>query len=340
MFKSLILALLPVLGSVLAFVHQQQNTLMSSLPKAATGKSFYALGVVHNQLNGVDELELSVFIQSWLHHSPDTRLVLFVDSPERYPILADLQNVETIPVKWDPNLTPMYQRHFLYKDYIEKQQHAMAGVALTDVRDVVLQGNPWKDSMIKATILRNGALFSMEGGAGIGGQLLIGNSSHSNGGKVARCLGEDIRKRLSDEIVSCTGVTIGTPDALLRYLNRMIETINDKISPQCIKSGRGDQAAHNYVLHVLSQREKEMGLFATPSIWKSPIHTAHYGFPLEINRYSIVKRQNGSTPVIIHQWDRSKDLQKRYAAMYGLWTDGEYKGFSKDMCKGCPIVAL
>lgn len=296
-------------------------------------RKYYVLGAIE----GLMPPALSVFVQSWQRYSPDTKLALFVDHLDRYPTLQQFPNVEMHPItKKQINMTVKYQRYSLYKDFINLNRNHIAGVILTDVRDVAIQKDPWRESLVQQAIHKDAALFSMEGGSGIGGEVLVGSNGW-NAGQIIRCLGPDVQHSLKDEVVSCSGVTLGTPNALLSYLDKIIYTIENVMDPQCTASGHGDQAAHNYALHVLSKEEKMSGRFMTPESWISPIHTSQYGWPLIIDEYSKVHRPKGVMPAVIHQWDRSEELKRRYDSMYGLWEVETYQG---DTCSGCEIKSF
>jgi len=336
-------------------MHHLSPPPLSRLPtQKPIEKHYYVLGSVMK----MNEEFLSVFLQSWQRHSPQTKIVLFVDNPDAYPILSHFSDtVETLllPPKRSGSMHVKYHRYFMYHDFIKERQHSIAGILLTDVRDVAIQSDPWSDSIIQKVVDQDGVLFSMEGGPGLGGEVLVGTEGW-NARQIEKCFGKQGIDVLKDKVVSCSGITLGGTGGMLLYLSRMMDTIQNIISPECPTSGVGDQTAHNWVLHVMSEAEAVDGgatwdtsspppnnnsdsnnkIFLKVPSWYSPIQTSQYGWPLVIDRYSQVERAGGGRrPVIIHQWDRSEQLKKRYSLMYGLWEDEVYEG---DRCPLCTVL--
>lgn len=163
-------------------------------------------------------------------------------------------------------------RYSLFRGYLASRAADLAGVAILDARDVVLQGNPWADTSVQRTIAAKAAVFSAEGGPGIGGELLVGSAGW-NSDTIKAVLGVAVHKQMQNCTVSCSGATIGAPEAVELYLDDMVSAISQIAAPNSTNSTFGDQAVHNYALHVLGRKRLLDGVYELIPNWQSPVHT-------------------------------------------------------------------
>jgi hypothetical protein len=78
----------------------------------------------------------------------------------------------------------------------------------------------------------------------------------------------------------------------------------------------GDQAVLNFLLHRLGPKAKLRFKHAMLHHWHSLIHHARYGWPFRVDRFGVLRRHNGSTPAIVHQYDRWTGSQGIFQGRY------------------------
>ena len=126
-------------------------------------------------------------------------------------------------------------RYFHYYDYLVRQPVRFERVMLTDVRDVLFQGDPF------AFRLPQPLLFFLEGrGQRIG-------TEHYNRKWLLQLYGRRAFRSLADQPIVCSGVTIGQSRAILHYLELMCDELARLTSRMYGRVGR-DQGVHNYLI--------------------------------------------------------------------------------------------
>jgi hypothetical protein len=124
------------------------------------------------------------------------------------------------------------RRFFVYYRHLSNRRDTYANVMLTDVRDVLFQGNPF-DFEIGERL----HCFLEDSRERLATQ-------HHNQKWLRAAFGDEVVSELGDRPISCAGVTIGSDELVLSYLGVMVEFLL-KLRQQ----GTGlDQAVHNYVL--------------------------------------------------------------------------------------------
>jgi hypothetical protein len=126
-------------------------------------------------------------------------------------------------------------RYFHYYDYLIQQPARFERVMLTDVRDVLFQGDPF------AFGLPQPLLFFLEGSAHSVG------TERYNRKWVLQLYGRRVLRSLADQRIVCSGITIGQGGAILRYLELMCDELARLTSRMCGRVGR-DQGVHNYLI--------------------------------------------------------------------------------------------
>ena len=160
------------------------------------------------------------------------------------------------------------------------------GVLLADTRDVIFQSNP---SLLPAIGLHT---FEEDRSMTLG-------SCPYNSKWLRIGYGEKILEELSHLPISCVGATCGDWENVSHYLTLLREEIN-RIQPKTNEPQ--DQAAHNFLIYK-----------KIPStIWNNEvgdIYTVGY-----IPKHTVVLENGkilnraGDIPIIVHQWDRHKNL--------------------------------
>lgn len=133
----------------------------------------------------------------------------------------------------EPISIPCVSRYFRYYRFLTKNANLYGKVMVTDVRDVYFQRDPFDFEVGDAL-----HCFLEHGGATLGSQ-------RHNREWLQLAYGEDVLRALEGDRISCSGTTIGSCQAMLRYLRAMVEELVEL--PQF---GGIDQAVHNYLIYT------------------------------------------------------------------------------------------
>lgn len=170
-------------------------------------------------------------------------------------------------------------------------------VLLTDVRDVVFQGDPFAD-------LPEGRLLGFLETARTLGECPI------NRDWLQRASGPALLAELAARPVSCAGTVIGTRSAVLEYLLHMVRLLA-AVDPQHRYSGV-DQAIHNVILWK--------GLVAGSQ--PVPNGQAVFTIPDSAGSYQVDGERVGTPerafPAVVHQYDRHPELVTQIQRRWGL----------------------
>jgi hypothetical protein len=198
------------------------------------------------------------------------------------------------------------QRFERFAEYLRSdaaRAHRFTHIMISDGRDVLVQGDPF------ARVENDTVLFSEEADVhinecrfnawwvneadkqvGRGHATLPGESEPYDGCKMLRKIG--------NETVSCSGVTLGTTDAILEYLDEMTRLTHIFGVPDFIL----DQGIHNIIVHHVWRNHPRRRVL---DYLTSPVFTVGYG---DIDDYDIDAlgrlRHCHGMPAVVHQLDR------------------------------------
>ena len=179
----------------------------------------------------------------------------------------------------------------LYYLYLAQNRGRYANVMLTDVRDVIFQRDP----------------FAFE----FGDDLCVFIEDDRQ--KMEDCpynsewlktgFGEDVLREIGNEIPSCSGTTIGGYQAIMEYLELMVDQM---LQLKSHPSGM-DQGVHNYLLY--KQQLKNVRIFQNRL---GPVFTMGktVDLPTAFDDEGFVLNKDGSIAHVLHQYDRHFELGK------------------------------
>ena len=208
-----------------------------------------------------------------------------------------------------------------------------AEIMVADFRDVFFQGNPfayrryeWAHPVSQLTVFQeaypNKVIYRCP----------------FNGGWIGGCYGEEGLKRIGNNPVSCSGVTLGLRDAVIAYSHLMTQQLDPRVrygrettqtNKQCISLGM-DQGFHNWLVYS-GQLDKYMDVKIF-SQGEGPVNTVGAFFPgprallkFDLKTWNILKGEgknkafhnwNGDRSPVVHQADRflNSDLKGGYQA--------------------------
>ncbi|MHA1381581.1 MAG: hypothetical protein ACTSRG_24705 [Candidatus Helarchaeota archaeon] len=181
-------------------------------------------------------------------------------------------------------------RYIMYFIYLSKNLKKYSMVMLTDVRDVVFQRNPFDFSN------NNGICCFLEG------KRTWINKCAVNSNWIKFAFGKKGLDKIGDNIISCSGVTIGETSKIMDYLKKMITYFTQ------IRLKHGiDQAVHNYLIYT--NQLEDLELFENE---KGPVYTIGHKAKekIKLNENGLIINENGNVVNIIHQYDRRPFLIK------------------------------
>ena len=195
-------------------------------------------------------------------------------------------------------------RYWAALEYLQAYPAAAGRVLLADSRDVIFQRDPFT---IAADPARPLDIFLED-------YFRDFKNSGINQGHVVPCFGADAVRRTfmsPPRPVSCSGVTMGSYVAVVRYLRLMWnEMRKPRYSEQCLQH---DQAFHNYLLWT--------GRLSPVRAWTNedgPVTTIGWPEHLYRDRFGRVLTRQGELVHIVHQYDRRKRLVASLGKRYQL----------------------
>lgn len=231
------------------------------------------------------------FFESWTEHvgrlNPGARLVIFgadLDAETE----AEIKRHATL-IAFEPGTQSVnVERYRLYADWLAAHPE-VDGALLTDVRDVIFQGDPFVEPLEAELVLPlEDPLFTL--------------GSETNNAEWLRTLyGRERWAELSDLPIACSGTVLGTSAAIGRYL----ESLSHELVAHSTDGRLAglDQGAHNALLH--SGRLPGVAVANGGRIL-----TAGSMLPenLNVDDAGRVLAADGQAPAIVHQYDRHPHL--------------------------------
>jgi hypothetical protein len=239
-------------------------------------------------------------------------------------------------VKASVNMIRFYLYQFWASQYDES-----AMIMVADFSDVMFQGNPftfethlWMPPAAQLVVFQEAYPNK------------VINRCPFNSGWISSCYGEETMQKIGTNTVSCSGVTIGTRDALLVYTYLITQQLDPKVrygkdstktNKGCISTGM-DQGFHNWLVYSgILDRYMDVKIFQQG---EGPVNTLGAFFPGELailkfdlktwkvlrgeGKSKYISNWNGKPSPVVHQFDRFKDsdlspnLKSHLAAIQGL----------------------
>lgn len=159
-------------------------------------------------------------------------------------------------------------------------------VMITDLRDVVFQRDPFSDPVTGLE------LYLEDGSERIGGDGF-------NTRWLRELYGEEFVNARRGQLLSCSGVVVGTRGAMLAYLAEMIDGIIWRRRPM----GCHDQGVHN----ALIQTGRLPSAQLIPNQTGRVLTLGRMG-TFRTNDDGLLLNADDSIPAVLHQWDRHASL--------------------------------
>ncbi len=251
------------------------------------------MNLVLGAVSGLDIAAIRPFLYSLHSTSFQGEVALLVSNTDA-KTLQELNKLGVITFEM-PLPFPMQinsHRYFAYQAFLAEHGNRYRHILLTDVRDVFFQHNPFDISMPSPL-----NCFLEDKRTSIG-------TSSLNTAWVAAGYGKKTLKMLRDKAISCSGVTLGTSNAIQAYTAQMTQELMavHRRTPNLLYVIIGlDQGVHNVLLysHLLDATH----LFSNED---GPVLTMGY-----MQEYEFVYSEQGElcnaagkAAHILHQYDR------------------------------------
>lgn len=175
------------------------------------------------------------FIASFLHHRAGTELCLIATNmDERFHAVAGAHGIRVLDATRWADLPYHMQngRFFMYRDFLAEHGHRYDRVMVSDIRDAFFQGDPFN------TWFPHDICFALEDtrlSAEPLNQQWLRDIYHSEG----------LVRAIAHNPVCCSGTTLGTTPAMIRYIDDMCREIGGR---NYDRSRANDQGMHNYIV--------------------------------------------------------------------------------------------
>ena len=311
-------------------IRKELSALAKLQVRGAEGSSSMQLSahkdVVLGMAMNTDPKNFVVFCAS-LRKVSNADAYIFVNTPvdlrikeiaERYHVSLGEFDVTSDPVR--SKYHPSTLRWALMKSYLEQSdvKGTYGRVWMIDVRDSMFQSDPFK------------MLPQYRGGPSSKPVFLAFRGVEDfkivecgwNGGWVKDCFGKSMLARIGNNYIICSGVSAGTIDAVLPYLDKMaaITTGTNRPDlplhefPRCERNGV-DQGVHNVLVHTKGIR----GLKVLGQA-QGPVANMQAKVGQVRGDFSVVNSK-GDAYAVVHQYDRAPTLQRHLFKSFVYWTN-------------------
>ena len=232
--------------------------------------------------------DIEPFFRSWRENCPHADIALFADNilPWTLSQLKTFPNVTIISAPCNDTLV-VDARWTFYRQYLEENAERYSGVFLTDIRDVIFQGDPFSKGELYPSYFE----YATE-------DVSIESTPASNALWIRKFFGDSAYHALKDKSVICAGTICGTVTAILIFLKKMEELLARSTF------WGADQASMNYLVHnhlLPLKNLVESNTFSGDILTLSGLPDA------EVSEGNVLSR-NRSVPSVVHQYDRHKEL--------------------------------
>lgn len=257
--------------------------------------------------------EVWVFVESLRrHYAGDIALLVTSRSPA--PLLAYLRSRNVRPIFFDCTFWMVAHvqigRFVRYADFLRECERPYERIFLTDVRDVLFQSHPFIGSPA------GDLTFFLEDS-----RMTIGQCQ-SNSTWVQNVFGLEALRQLAGKRIACSGTTMGSHGAILRYLDTLLSYAPPQLTSKLVGTRGEDQGIHNFILHTA----------ALPGIQTSENHAFISNLchvpPAEIRILpdGISAAGCARPPAIIHQYNYHGETLAFVAREYPLAPAGSPRG--------------
>lgn len=222
------------------------------------------------------------------------------------------------------NILVIHTRWKMYCDFLEAHGDDYAQVFVTDVRDVIFQGDVFEPFKEQSNYL----------GYSTGANKISENKCNYDW--LVNAFGKKEADKLASKPIICCGTVIGTVNEMKTFCHEMWTALKD------VKRWGDEQAQMNYLVHNnllpienLVKIDCESGEILTMSLFKRQ-------HPVVI-RDDKLRRGDGGVPAVVHQYDRASDVVKLVDRLYrdkNFHADEQYADVRSNLEQMWQLLAL
>ena len=180
-----------------------------------------------------------------------------------------------------------YARFYLLEKYLKEHHGEYAQVLMTDMRDVIIQGDPFETYKQYESYL----VYATE--------YLKIKDQPDNSSWIIRNYGREAFENIKENTIVCAGTLMGTADAMETALHE----VNKFLIKDSFNNHGADQASLNYFIYnkklpidTIIENDVATGVICTNGWIETPI------------KDDKILTLNGKIPAVVHQYDRNVKL--------------------------------
>jgi len=239
---------------------------------------------------GYDVKEVWSFVESLRRHY-DGEVILLVSSRSSPGFIDYLRgrNIQLVYFDCLYWMDTHFQvaRYIRYGELLRGSRERYDRVLLTDVGDVFFQAHPFAD-------LPPGDLFFF-----LEDHHATITVCPSNSMWVQHVYGPEALLRLQSKRISCSGTTIGTHEAILGYIDKLLSHAKPALMSRLGRFSGHDQGIHNFLLHT--------GAFPGATVFENGGHVYTLaqvpGQDIAVDARGISLAGSARLPAVIHQYN-------------------------------------
>jgi len=219
----------------------------------------------------------------------------FTEFYNAHQIITLELDANTLANRWDMQ----HARFNIYKDVLSEHFQDSTRILLTDTRDVVFQDNPFKyPAVAELEFFHEPQTY---------------NKCACNAKWIKERYGDPAYEELEGKYIICSGTTMGSREAIVTYVDAMIEEMED-LRQRIPGMQVLDQPLHAHMIY--------RGVFPSYHLFQNgegAVSTLHHQLVLQMDRQGRLLNKDGTPTPIIHQWDRMGRLKDvfEYTALNG-----------------------
>ena len=304
--------------------------------------------VVFAVATNTSEERVAIFVQSWALHAPGNRIILFSesyirDSPGMATFLKDyrvelvdivrpaevddVDDEEENPKPGRLGLASLQKVLEYMRDDIRKNPMSKGAALLLNAGDVVLQGDPFKDTSIMQYMPREGIVFALQGGPELG-PVKVSDCPEMYD-SLRDCFGSSMTEKMGRLRLINGDVVIGSQKGMVEFLVLVTDVLATRTRERCLSHTRADLAAIQYSVGEFGRDPRNVDFeFSLRDHVTSTVYGVRYGLPAKVDTRGLLRRKppegglrRGPTPTVISQYSFNRYLTNMYLNKYRMYAN-------------------
>jgi hypothetical protein len=134
---------------------------------------------------------------------------------------------------------------------------------------------------------------------------------------IKTCYDEQTLQTIGNKSVSCSGTVLGSWSAIIAYLSTMTSELLSR-SDACLTIAGNDQGIHNFIIHKASLPGMKIHIIPHETGFVGTLAIPTW---LKRNKFGLVLNMKKEIYAVVHQLDRSSQLNSQYDHEYQILPD-------------------